>query len=98
MARKRGPKPKPADERFWKMVDIRGVDDCWRWQGAHTTLGYGQVWDRDLGRPTGAHRLAFKLAYCREAWRVQHKCKTRDCVNPAHLEEQHYAEWRTLEG
>lgn len=70
--------------RFWEKVDK--TDDCWLWTG-HTRGGYGRL---KIG---SKHRQAHRLAY---EWLVgpipegkahlDHLCRVRHCVNPAHLE------------
>lgn len=65
------------------------VDDggCWRWQLRKDRDGYGRL--AVLGCSTNlAHRLAY-MAWIGEipvGLDVDHLCRVRDCVNPAHLE------------
>jgi len=79
---------------FWARIDASaGVDGCWLWQGP-LEHGYGKL---SLGRPEGravneyAHRLAYILEH-REPLppgtrrTIDHLCRVRACVNPAHLE------------
>lgn len=87
MWKKRGRLTK--EERFWEKVDKRGPKDCWEWLGA-TANGYGQIrW----GPPPShkreqAHRVSYALARgaIPEGLVIDHLCKNRPCVNPAHLE------------
>lgn len=77
----------PFEERFWAKVD-RGGSGCWLWR-AHTTRptnGYGVV--RRNGRMQLAHRVAYELLVgpIPEGLDLDHRCRTRLCVNPAHLE------------
>lgn len=72
-------------KRFWKLVDIRGEDDCWEWQGGKWKQGYGGFKINDR-RNIGAHRFSYLInggaigrAY------VLHKCDNPPCVNPSHL-------------
>ena len=64
-------------------VDSRG---CWLWQGGLTYQGYGRVYvnNRDLR----AHRFAYELLIGEvpEGLVLDHLCRVRNCVNPAHLE------------
>jgi hypothetical protein len=75
-------------QRFWAKVDIRGADECWPWT-AHLCEGYGRfrLAGRD-GRKVIAHRLAFELLVgpIPEGMQLDHLCRNRACVNPAHLD------------
>lgn len=88
----RGPKPKPAAERFWRLVDRRGPDECWPWLGHRHRGGHGQFNVGDDQR-VYAHRFSFELHHGRpvtDGLFVLHKaktCHTPACCNPAHLYE-----------
>ena len=73
-------------ERFWEKVDIRGVDDCWEWQGAKTQDGYGIMGGNNWSS-VGAHRISYMIHHGEPPIRshILHSCHTRSCVNPAHL-------------
>jgi len=63
---------------------------CWLWLGALTSTGYGTVNVIVDGKRsnTTAHRL-FHVAYTGDiphGETVHHKCGSRACVNPDHLE------------
>ena len=74
-------------KRFWDKVEIGEPSDCWPWIGG-VTNGYGAI--KLNGQLTGAHRVAFILAYGQDALPatldVRHKCDNKRCVNPSHLE------------
>lgn len=74
----------PIEQRLWPRVDKSG--DCWIWQGALTTWGYGTI--RYKGRPCQAHRVAYELLVgpIPDGMQLDHICRVRACVNPAHLE------------
>lgn len=76
---------KPADHRFWQLVDRRGPDECWPWRGHRRQLGYG--WFNLNGRPTNASRAAYILLHGPLASDqfVCHSCDNPPCCNPAHL-------------
>jgi hypothetical protein len=65
---------------------VVGEDGCWNWTGA-LSRGYGNLKWR--GRTTKAHRVAFLLfrGEFTEGLTLDHLCRNRRCVNPAHLEE-----------
>jgi hypothetical protein len=90
--------PRNTPENFWSRI-ARGPDtDCWDWQGATTSSGYGNLtWH---GQHVQAHRLAYYLTNgniglttdfrvgdrARTYKRfVLHRCDNRLCCNPAHL-------------
>lgn len=71
-------------DRFWSKVEK--TETCWLWTGGRQSSGYGSL------TFDGAHKLAHRVAYelsvgpIPEGLHVDHLCRTRDCVNPAHLE------------
>lgn len=78
----------PADERFWRKVDRRGVNDCWNWIGGIDRHGYGQFSDTSK-RSYRAHRFSYQLLVgnlCDDLV-IDHLCRNRACVNPLHLEQ-----------
>ncbi|UZF57728.1 HNH endonuclease [Gordonia polyisoprenivorans] len=82
--------------RFWTKVDRAGLDDCWRWEGAVNPRGYG-TWSVSLaGRCTSVrpHRVAWFLTHgvLDEGVVIDHKCGTRTCVNPQHLDAVEHLE------
>lgn len=82
------------DERFWRKVDRAGPEDCWLWNASLTNQGYGQVWMKELGRPASAHRWAYErlVGPIPVGLSLDHLCRVRNCVNPAHLEPVTHAE------
>ena len=76
----------PDNTRFWTKVKIAGRNECWNWQGALITSGYGQLrWTK--GSRIVAHRLAWELAFgpIPAGLLVLHTCDNRRCVNSKHL-------------
>jgi len=71
--------------RFWSKVSVdeRG---CWRWIGAKQNSGYGTV--KFCGKNWRAHRAFFTaLVGPIKSETLDHLCRVRECVNPAHLEQ-----------
>lgn len=71
-------------ERFWARIDKDGPGGCWHWRGTIAGDGYGVL----LRRQRKAHRVAYELAVgpIPEGLTLDHLCRVRHCVNPAHLE------------
>ena len=90
--------PKPAPERFWPKLDKLGpippgrpdLGPCWLWTASLDGRGYGQF-TLDSGPPptlVRAHRFAYEqtVGPIPEGLELDHLCRVRRCVNPAHLE------------
>jgi hypothetical protein len=97
-ANRRGPKPRPALERFLALVDKTAPHGCWLWKGAiNYGPGYGAFRQRTPQRSTvPAHRWAYTqfVGPIPRGLSVLHQCSRlypkgdityRRCVNPAHL-------------
>lgn len=71
--------------RFWSKVDRQDDRKCWAWLGSLTPTGYGKFF---AGRVLTAHRVAYTISVGQiPTGRVlDHLCRNRACVNPAHLE------------
>jgi len=80
----KGPKPRPAAERFWARVDKSGA--CWVWTGPTTKKGYGTFLGPN-GKTANCHKFSYEVAHglVPEGLHVDHICHNRACVNPAHL-------------
>lgn len=77
-------------DRFWKRIDRRGPNECWEWVGAVTANGYGRFSPRVDGvmHRQMAHRVAYEalVGQIPDGLVIDHLCRNRRCVNPAHLE------------
>lgn len=83
-------------EDFRRLVDVRGEDDCWPYQGTILDTGYGQI--SIGGKRELAHRLAWADAngpipagvtvdhrcHDRSCGKVNKDCLHRRCCNPRH--------------
>lgn len=84
-----GPQRVPLEVRFWAKVDRKGPDDCWLWQAALQPNGYGTIGSGGkYGLHVRAHRVSYELAHgpVPDGHVIDHLCRVRSCVNPAHLE------------
>lgn len=71
-------------ERFWAKVSV-ATSGCWLWT-ATTSGGYGRY--SHGGRRWAAHRVTYVtfVGPIAEGLCLDHLCRNRACVNPAHLE------------
>lgn len=71
-------------ERFWSKATPG--EDCWLWTGCLGGHGYGTLWMN--GATRYAHRLIYEalVGPIPEGLELDHLCRVRHCVNPAHLE------------
>jgi hypothetical protein len=73
----------PVGLRRWDPDPATG---CWIWRGWKNPEGYGST---TVARRTRlAHRAMYELLVgpIPEGLQIDHLCRTRDCVNPDHLE------------
>lgn len=82
---------------FWDKVNKDGcipvhrpdLGQCWLWTAGLTKKGYGQFnRSRFPGKSALAHRFAYQelVGDIPDRLVLDHLCRTRHCVNPAHLE------------
>ncbi len=77
--------PAPYGERFVSKIHV-SESGCWEWTASRFRTGYAQF--RFNGTMVRAHRLAYIAIHGEpeEGLDLDHLCRVRHCVNPAHLE------------
>lgn len=81
-----------VEERFWSKVASRNEGECWLWIGAKNAQGYGHL--SINGAQFKAHRWSFQrhVGLIPDGFQIDHLCRVRNCVNPAHLDAVSAAE------
>lgn len=84
-------RPRTVEERFWSRVDkLSSPNGCWLWTGSRITSGYGRITFTEDGRErlVVAHRWSYEalVGPIPDGLVLDHLCRVRHCVNPAHLE------------
>lgn len=88
--RRTGPVARAASERFAEKVALED-DGCVVWIGGKTIGGYG-MFAADASRAGGSKVMAHRWSYEHAigpipvGYDIDHLCRNRACVNPAHLE------------
>lgn len=83
----------PTRELLDIMADQMTVGDgCWQWKSLRSGDGYGRV--RHQKKDQLAHRVVYELLVgpIPEGLTLDHLCRNRGCVRPAHLEPVTLAE------
>ncbi|MFF8953854.1 HNH endonuclease signature motif containing protein [Streptomyces sp. NPDC014940] len=64
------------------------LGQCLVWTAAVSNTGYGAAWDPGTKRVRTAHALAYEKSVgpVPEGLHLDHLCRVRACINPAHLE------------
>ncbi len=79
-------------QRFEEKYETEPNTGCWLWTACYSTSGYGQILDKSgqtkSWHKRAAHRVSYELfvGSIPEGLDLDHLCRTRGCVNPAHLE------------
>lgn len=87
--------PIPAwvyESRLLKRAEVN-ESGCWLWTGPLNPAGYGGT-IRAWGKGWLPHRLAYTVMVgsIPDGLQIDHLCRQRDCINPAHLEAVTQAE------
>lgn len=74
-------------EDILQKTDLDETTGCWNWNGTLSPSGYGVLTRRN--RAVQAHRFMYELtngAPPPSGLELDHLCRNRRCINPAHLE------------
>jgi hypothetical protein len=71
-------------QRWFEKIWFEPNTGCWLWGGSVDAKGYGMV--RFNGKNARAHRAVFTVMTGITPVEIDHLCRERSCVNPAHLE------------
>lgn len=79
----------PVESRLVRNTTV-DANGCWLWEGAVNTSGYGKMTIKRDGRwrTMGAHRVSYetRVGAVPAGLQLDHLCRVRLCINPAHLE------------
>lgn len=77
----------PVADRVWRLID-QDASGCWLWTGSRDGNGYGMVFVDNARGARRAHRVMYELMVgsIPSGLTLDHLCRVRHCVNPAHLE------------
>lgn len=75
-----------SPETILRRIATDSATGCWNWTRGAVADGYGVLSIRD--RSYRAHRVAYEIFVgpIPEGLTIDHLCRNRRCVNPAHLE------------
>ena len=67
---------------------VLAENGCWLWVGTKNSGGYAMTWHPTRKCPVYSHRHLYEAAIgpIPEGMQLDHLCRRRDCVNPAHME------------
>lgn len=73
--------------RFQRLISVK-ADGCWEWKGALMPNGYGKHRIGPGHPERAAHRISYEHYQGKipDGLQLDHKCRNRRCVRPAHLE------------
>lgn len=73
---------------FFGRVYVQPVTGCWLWKGSHSTGGYAMY----AGFQAKRAAYSWFVSVIPSAHDIDHLCRVRACVNPAHLDAVTHAE------
>lgn len=79
---------KGHNRRFPVLYRVDESSQCWVWLGSISDSGYGTIGRGPGGKNVKAHRWVYEniIGKIPDGLQLDHLCRNRSCVNPAHLE------------
>lgn len=83
---------RPIPERMDAVTVVDESTGCWLWTGTMNSYGYGILIAGSGSKGTSKTLMAHRLSYERHVGPIpagldlDHLCRVRNCINPAHLE------------
>lgn len=71
---------------FWSQVQPCPMSGCWLWTGTEIGGGYGRTKSAGRGLLVHRHSYGSLVGPIPDGLVIDHLCRVRCCVNPAHLE------------
>lgn len=71
-------------QEFWQRVNK--TPGCWLWTGPLDDSGYGRFWDDDTTWYAHVYAYVVEVGGVPDDHVLDHTCRNRACVNPAHLD------------
>lgn len=81
-----GRPPTPAIDRFPSKYDEDSETGCWVWKKPLPSTGYGMFWSGSQRMQAHIWSYEHFIGPIPEGLELDHTCRNRACVNPAHLE------------
>lgn len=80
------PAPKPF-EAIYDYIEPEPNSGCWIWTAGRSDAGYGRFSRAGIGRGLLVHKVLYERNHgpVPPGMEIDHKCRVRACVNPAHL-------------
>ena len=75
-----------VEQRFWRHINRKSLNECWNWTGCCNKDGYGRIYITK-GKTNKIHRISWEIHFGKipNEMCVCHTCDNPQCGNPNHL-------------